>query len=929
MIKSPLKIILVEDDQITSKLISKTVVDAGFELLKVICHGEEAIEQIPLLKPDIVLMDIMLEGKMNGIDAARHLKFKYSVPIIYITAHSDPETVKKASDTEPYGYILKPINRQNLLIYIEIAVARFNLEKKIIISEKRLMRAQSVAHVGNWEFNLETKEMWGSEEAHKIYGIPIHPENLSLEKAQMIPLPEYREMLNQRLYALINSNTPYDVEFIIKRESDGELRHIKSRAELVYGDNSDPLIIAGTIHDITDIKEREELIKTQNIQLKSANEELRLAIDKIDTTTRELTVSQKRLNELNLSLYESEKRFREILENIQLVGVMLNLEANISFCNDYLLAISGWKREEIIWNNWFKIFLPPETRDEKQKFFIEDISNPEKSIRFENEIIMRDGSRKYISWNNIFLRDLQGRIAGVTCIGEDVTERKKSEEALKESEATLRNLINSNPESIALIDTEGKIIASNEIMAARNGKIINDMIGKNIFHMYEDDISANRRKKFDQVIESASTIRFEDSRGGKDFDITLSPIKDSSGKVTKISILGIDITERKKTEEQLLQSQKMEAIGRLAGGIAHDFNNMLTAIIGNAELLLLNISETDTSFNFAKNIFETSEKASQLTKQLLAMSRKQVVKPSVLNLNDILTGMKHIFDRITGEDIKFIIEQEERLNNIYADRSQIEQVILNLIVNARDAMPEGGIITIKTSNIDIDQNNCNNFNLVPYGNYSSISISDSGCGISPEDLEKIFDPFFTTKQSGTGLGLSIVYGIVKQSGGFIIVNSEINNGTKFTLLFHQYLKEKKSDEGIKYTSAEMPRGNEKILLIEDEPDIVKLVKRVLEDLGYKIDSFHDAESAINHIENNIIKYDLLLSDIVLPGIKGIELSKILKNKFHELKIILMSGYPDDQINKIDSDLTINYLQKPFSPTILSILIRKVLDENHD
>jgi two-component system cell cycle sensor histidine kinase/response regulator CckA len=394
-----------------------------------------------------------------------------------------------------------------------------------------------------------------------------------------------------------------------------------------------------------------------------------------------------------------------------------------------------------------------------------------------------------------------------------------------------------------------------------------------------------------------------------------------------------DITERKRMEqemaslqEQLRQAQKMEAIGRLAGGIAHDFNNALTVIRGNCQLSLLDLHEADPLYGNLKEIEQSVERAARLTQQLLAFSRKQIMQMKVVDPNALIEDLQKILRRILGEDIELTTFLEEGVGKVRVDPGQMEQAVINLAVNARDAMPRGGKLTIETANVELDEAYARDHVAVTPGPYVMLSVSDTGVGMSPEVRERAFEPFFTTKEAGkgTGLGLSMVYGIVKQSGGNIWVYSEMGKGTTFKIYLPRV--EGPVEERREETLEDIPQGSETILVVEDEEVVRKLAVRLLRKQGYKVLEASDGGKAFMLCEQYDERIDLILSDVVLPGMDGRRVVERLQKIHPEAKALYMSGYTDNVIAHHGMlEQGIHFIQKPFTVGSLARKVREVID----
>jgi two-component system cell cycle sensor histidine kinase/response regulator CckA len=406
---------------------------------------------------------------------------------------------------------------------------------------------------------------------------------------------------------------------------------------------------------------------------------------------------------------------------------------------------------------------------------------------------------------------------------------------------------------------------------------------------------------------------------------TASVVRDSSGQIENLVIVNRDITERKQLEEQLRLSQKIEAIGRLSGGIAHDFNNLLGVIIGYTEALQKRMRLDDPSREAIDEIQRAGKRAASLTQQLLAFSRKQVLEPTILNLNTIAAEVEKMLGRLIGEHIDLALVLSESLGMVKADRTQIEQVILNLAVNARDAMPQGGKLTIETANVELDEASPARPRYLLPGSYVLLKVTDTGCGMSPDVQAHIFEPFFTTKEKGkgTGLGLATVYGVIKQSGGYVLVESELGKGSTFEIYLPRVVAPPETTKEPLPSAQPIQNHQSTILLVEDEPSLRTLTRNVLREAGYTVFEAADAFQALGIAKQTGIDIDLLLTDVIMPGMSGCALADALSGSRPETRVLYMSGYTDGEIatqGVLDAGTSI--LHKPFTQ---SELIRRVED----
>jgi two-component system, cell cycle sensor histidine kinase and response regulator CckA len=507
-------------------------------------------------------------------------------------------------------------------------------------------------------------------------------------------------------------------------------------------------------------------------------------------------------------------------------------------------------------------------------------------------------------------------------------ERKRSEEKIRESEARLRVLVEQLPAVLWTVDRDLRFTSALGAGLARLGLKPNQLVGKSLLDYFETvdqtflPIAAHRRS----VAGEPMTFHVEWKSGS--YACHVEPLRDADGQVSGAICMSLDITDRKQLEEQLRQAQKMEAVGRLAGGIAHDFNNLLMVIQGYGDLLVERLPSEDPLRRNAEQIQMAAQRASSLTRQLLAFSRKQMLAPKILNVQSVVADMEKILRRLIGEDIQLETSSAPDLGLVKADRSQIEQVILNLAVNARDAMPQGGRLTIETANVELDASYSHPPAVLSPGKYVMMAVTDNGCGMDSETQAHVFEPFFTTKEKGkgTGLGLATVYGVVKQSGGYVWVYSEPGRGTSFKIYLPR-IEEKVAPSGREGKSEPRvtPRGSETILLVEDEKGVRELAREYLTMSGYTVIEAEDGHTALELAAMHVGPIHLLLTDVVMPGISGRELAERVGQIRPEIKILYMSGYTDQAVvhhGILENDAVL--LQKPFTLTTLAAKLREIL-----
>jgi PAS domain S-box-containing protein len=509
---------------------------------------------------------------------------------------------------------------------------------------------------------------------------------------------------------------------------------------------------------------------------------------------------------------------------------------------------------------------------------------------------------------------------------------RAAQEELRRSELNFRSLVTNAPYGICRCDSTGKILDANPAFVELLGHTATgELVGQHIFGLY-----AENDKWFDLADFLRSSAPFQGlAAEWKRANNTTTVVRVSGRAVTNggegmvFELFAEDITERRALEQQLRQSQKMEAVGRLAGGIAHDFNNLLMVILGYSEFLLERLGAEPHLRGPAQEIASAAERASSLTRQMLAFSRKQMLAPRIVNLNDVATENIKMLTRMIGEDVDLVLVPSPNLWPVRADSGQIEQVIMNLAVNARDAMPTGGKLTIETSNVSLDEEYARFHGPMRPGDYVLFAISDTGIGMDTDTQSHIFEPFFTTKgPKGTGLGLSTVYGIVKQSGGYIWVHSEIGRGTTFKIYLPRVAStgETIAPVAMPVQPRKLEPGTETILLVEDEANLRYLARQYLEKQGYKVIEAADGAVAMQIAVAHEAVIHLLLTDVIMPGMNGRELAQRISEIRPNVKVLYMSGYTENVIGHNGMlDAGIRLLQKPFNLRDLKSIVREVLD----
>jgi PAS domain S-box-containing protein len=628
-------------------------------------------------------------------------------------------------------------------------------------------------------------------------------------------------------------------------------------------------------------------------------------------------------------LRQSQRRFRDLFENSPDAIFVEDLEGRVLDVNRGACTLHGMAREQLVGCNAIETLVPKAGREAARAEFAKLSAGQLSWI--ESESVRADGRVVPVE-----IRAVRIEFDGLPALlfhVRDVTERRAAEMALRSSETLFRSVWENSVDGMRLTDENGTIIAANQAFCRLVGLPHEKLEGKPLTVVYStkedwEEMIRHHGERFNAGVirEKQEYQRVLHDDRSVIFEVTDSYVE-SGGKPRLLLSLFRDATSHRRLEEQLRQSQKMEAIGQLAGGIAHDFNNILTIILGHATLLTMTKLEPKGLVS-AQQIKQASERAAGLTRQLLAFGRKQIFNPRPLDLNRVVGKMNDLLARLLGEDIALQIDFSSEPAVVAADVSMLEQILLNLSVNSRDAMPRGGQMAVRITACEVDEAHTRRVAEARVGKFIRLSHSDTGEGIPPENLSRIFEPFFTTKElgKGTGLGLATVFGIVKQHEGWLEVESELGKGTTFHVYFPATASAVVEGEQAE-TQFHARKGTETIMVVEDERDLREIVTRTLNLNGYRVFQAVDGQNALQIWEQYKNEIDLVFTDIIMPGgLNGRELAERLWADKPGLKVIFSSGYGADALGKnFKLDPKLNYLQKPYLPQTLSRVIRRCLD----
>jgi PAS domain S-box-containing protein len=925
-LNSPLGAILVVDDEPElKKTLVESLIRQGFGVTG--CRlAQQALTELRAKNFDVLLTDLMMP-EMDGISLLQSaLEIDPHLVVIIMTGQGTIQTAIEAMKLGAFDYVLKPFRMATLMPVLTRAINTRHLRLENLQLRETLAiysLSQTIA------FTLDPQTVLS-----KLADAALQQSEAD-EVSILLPTNDGSELYvaavrGEKRERLLGERIPFD----------------QSIASWVARERT-PVILNGAVHDerFVSLWPRADIRSSISVPMQVANKLVGVINLNVTSRLRPFTLGQlKALTILagtaaaaleSASLYSqvrrAEENYRSIFENA-IEGIFQSTsDGRFITVNPAMARILRYDSPEdliaSITDVTRQLYVHPESRAEAAR--LEEQSGIVQG--FEFEAYRKDGEKIWLSVNRRSVRNESGVEVYREGSIEEITERKRAEEALRESEERYRELVENAHDIIYEHDLQGNYTSTNKAGEQITGYSREETCQLNLTQTVAPGYIEKAREMLRRKLDGETITAYEVETIAKDGSRISLEVNSSlvfhNGVPVGVQGIARDVTERKRLEEQLRQSQKLEAIGQLAGGVAHDFNNLLTVISGYSDLLLRRLPADDPLKAHVTEIKKAGDRAAGLTRQLLAFSRKQILQPKVLDLNTVVSDLDKMLRPLIGEDVDLLTKTEPGLGQVKADPGQIEQVVVNLVVNARDAMEHGGKVTIETSNVKLTEAYAHQHEQCPPGAYVMLAVSDTGSGIDPAIRDRIFEPFFSTKGAGkgTGLGLSTVYGIVKQSGGNIYVYSEVGIGTVFKIYLPR-VDANAADEVTRAGVGVAPGGDETVLLVEDEAQVRQIAQQILESLGYHVLAAENGEQALTIAADYPEDIQLMITDVVMPQMGGLELVERLTPLRKNLRVIYMSGYTDDAIVRhglIDDRL--EFIQKPFTPDALARKVRTALE----
>lgn len=927
---SILSVLHVEDSQTDALLIREELDQHSQFRLEQVSRLDEAIRRVAMSNYAAVLLDLGLPDSQGLETLLRFHREAPHVPVVVMTGSDDDEVALQAVQAGADDYLVKgQASKQLLDRTLRYAIERNQTRQAL---RERVVHASLIADVGlafTTNYSLHDMLQRCVESMVKNLGAAFARIWILDQKEEVLVLrasagiythlngPHGRVPVGKYKIGLIaQEKKPHLTNDVAHDSRIGDPDWAKREGMVAFAGY--PLILDDQVVGVMAMFSRQNLSRTTLEAMASVANQITLGIER------------KTKDE---ALRESERQIRELTEHIDQVLWTIDVkESKVQYVSAGYEKMWGRSCQSLLDN-------PQSYMDEIHPQDLE-MMNGANAFMFqtgyidqETRIVRPDGTMRWV-WVRGYPVVVEGQLVRIVGVIEDITDKRRLAEDRDNVLSRLQLHIERLPLAYVLFDADLRVIDWNPAAERIFGYRKEEILGEGPPF---EKLVPRFNEKYQEIFQrlragdmQAHSINENLTKDGRTIICQWfnTPLMDENGRVLGFLCLAQDVTERKILEEQFRQAQKMEEFGKLAGGVAHDFNNLLTVISGNGEILLSTLPPDNEEWQMVSEICRAGERAVSLTRQLLAFSRQQVLEPRILDLNAVVTDTEKMLRRLIGEDIQLATALSPNISSVRIDPGQIEQVIMNLALNARDSMPQGGSLSIATSEIELGESYSRTHPQVLPGRFVMLAISDNGCGMTPEVKNRIFDPFFTTKSvgQGTGLGLAVVHGIVKQSNGSIEVYSEVGIGTTFKIYLPAV--EEQPENVLDLAPEVIFQGSETILLVEDEVGVRELATRALRKLGYTVLTAPEGKSALELMASHGKTIDLLVTDVVMPVMGGRPLAEKLQLDYPDLKVLFMSGYTDDAVVRHGVlQAEVAFLQKPFTPNSLARKVREELDRH--
>ena len=937
---SKTNVLIVEDEGIVAMDIKNQLETLGYNIIAAVPTGEEAIKIAEESHPDVVLMDIQIQGEIDGVETTERIHRLFDIPVIFLTANSDETTLQRAKVTGPFGYLLKPFEERDLHTTIEMALFRHKLERELKENKRWLSITLKCIGDGVITTDAEGYVSYMNPVAEKLTGWKSEQAlgKKMMEVFYIINEETRTEIENPATIVLRKGSTISLTNLTVLISRDGNEIPIDDSAAPIIDDNGNIIGVVLVFRDITERRKAEDEIKKYRSHLEKLVE--KRTFDLIATNKK----LQSEINERKLAaeaLRLSEKRFRDIAFSSSDWIWEIDNKGIYTYISENVVNVLGYTPEELIGKTPFDIMAKDEVDKLKEKF-IKLAAKKENIVDLVNWNINKNGRLVCLLTNGVPMIDENGNLLGYRGVDKDISERERSEELLKQSEQKYRTLIESMHDGVGIMDLDENIMFANPALCKIFGIELKKLIGMNLKEIViEQEIDKIHEGTLKSKNKEHGSFELVIKKGdGQLCQILISstPLLDNNDNVMGSIGIYTDISDLKKAEkdkmelrEKLIRAQKMESLGILAGGVAHDLNNILGPLVAYPEFIQMKLPEDSPIRADISKIEQSAQRAAGVVQDLLTMARRGRYEMTPVDVNEVIKSYMQSPDFLELKsrfpDVKIKIDLDGDIPKARGSVIHLSKVIMNLIINAFEAMSEGGELSVKTEYKHIEKL-LRGFSDIKADKYVVITIGDTGYGIDCKDIENIFEPFYSKKElgkSGSGLGLAIVHEVIKDHNGYIDISSVVNQGSEFMIylpMIETVLSENKTSEIV-------IQGSEKILVVDDIAEQRELTTTMLSRLGYDVEVASGGKEAVEYLKNNHV--DVVILDMILEeGFDGLDTYREIIKKHPAQRAIITSGFSETERVKEAKILGVGkYIRKPFNMQVLGLAIKEILANKPD